>query len=125
MSPGKLGLRQELRQVLAPEMLQLLKLLQLPTLELQQLVRQELEINPMLEEVLEGPDREGEETPEPEEPVTPELDKIDWRDYLQDGIDDRCLQSLENSDESEGPIIPQRETFQDYLLFQQIGRAHV
>ena len=118
MSPGKLGLRQELRQVLAPEMLQLLKLLQLPTLELQQLVRQELEINPMLEEVLEGPDREGEETPEPEEPVTPELDKIDWRDYLQDGIDDRCLQSLENSDESEGPIIPQRETFQDYLLFQ-------
>lgn len=118
MSPGKLGLRQELRQVLAPEMLQLLKLLQLPTLELQQLVRQELEINPMLEEVLEGPDREGEETPEPEEPVTPELDKIDWRDYLQDGIDDRCLQSLENADESEGPIIPQRETFQDYLLFQ-------
>jgi RNA polymerase sigma-54 factor len=119
MNPGKLGLRQELRQVLAPEMLQLLKLLQLPTLELQQLVRQELEINPMLEEVLEEPEGEGGEQPtEQEEQVAPELNQIDWRDYLQDGIDDRCLQRLESAEEPEGPVIVQRESFQDYLLFQ-------
>ncbi|MDP2806621.1 MAG: hypothetical protein Q8O74_00600, partial [bacterium] len=56
------GLRQELRQMLAPEMLQLLKLLQLPTLELQQLVRQELEINPLLDEVMEETQEDIQET---------------------------------------------------------------
>jgi len=121
MSPAKMGLRQELRQVLAPEMLQLLKLLQLPTLELQQLVRQELEINPMLEEVLEEPSgdlqKEADEREDHNEP-SPELDRIDWRDYMQEGVDDRYLQNLEPTEEPEGPIIAQKDTFQDYLLFQ-------
>ncbi len=121
MSPGKMGLRQELRQVLAPEMLQLLKLLQLPTLELQQLVRQELEINPMLEEILEEPSseqqQEAEEREDHNEP-SPELDRIDWRDYMQEGVDDRYLKNLEPTEEPEGPIIAQKDTFQDYLLFQ-------
>ncbi|OGF13492.1 MAG: hypothetical protein A2024_11240, partial [Candidatus Edwardsbacteria bacterium GWF2_54_11] len=121
MSPTKMGLRQELRQVLAPEMLQLLKLLQLPTLELQQLVRQELEINPLLEEILEEPSsdmqKETEEREEHNEP-SPELDRIDWRDYMQEGVDDRYLKNLEPTEEPEGPIIAQKDTFQDYLLFQ-------
>jgi RNA polymerase sigma-54 factor len=102
-------------------MLQLLKLLQLPTLELQQLVRQELEINPMLEEIPEESSgdqiKEADQGPDQNE-LSPELDRIDWRDYMQEGVDDRYLQDLESSDESEGPIIVQKDTFQDYLLFQ-------
>lgn len=48
-----LGMRQELKlqQRLAPQLIQSLHLLQLPALDLEQLVRQELEVNPLLEEV--------------------------------------------------------------------------
>jgi RNA polymerase sigma-54 factor len=47
-----LGMRQELRlqQRLAPQLIQSLHLLQLPALDLEQVVRQELETNPLLEE---------------------------------------------------------------------------
>ena len=38
-----------LQQKMAPQLIQSLKLLQMPTLELQQLIQQELEINPLLE----------------------------------------------------------------------------
>ncbi len=117
MSPPRMELRHELRQVLAPEMLQLLKLLQLPTLELQQLVRQELEINPMLEEVPEGEDLkegDGEGAEEPEQ--VPEADdKIDWQDYLQEEME-AAPQSCETTPEVTGfPVIACRESLQDNL----------
>ncbi|MDP6038946.1 MAG: RNA polymerase sigma-54 factor, partial [Candidatus Latescibacteria bacterium] len=38
-----------LQQKLAPQLIQSLRLLQMPTLELELLIRQELEINPLLE----------------------------------------------------------------------------
>ncbi|MBI3192635.1 MAG: RNA polymerase sigma-54 factor, partial [Pedosphaera parvula] len=46
-----LSQRMSLSQVLAPQLQQSLALLQAPTLELKALVEQELEQNPMLEEV--------------------------------------------------------------------------
>ncbi len=123
----KPGLRQELRQVLAPEMLQLLKLLQLPTLELQQLVRQELEANPLLDEVAEdsGPaDEDGYEAaeqqsdPEDRDPILDE-DRIDWQNYLQEGVDDgyRPPSDRQGGDPFE-PITVSSESLQDYLLSQ-------
>ncbi|MEO0108365.1 MAG: RNA polymerase factor sigma-54 [candidate division WOR-3 bacterium] len=51
-------LRQELR--LTPQLLMNLRLLQLPTLELEQLIRQELQTNPILEEVEEDSEPEAE-----------------------------------------------------------------
>jgi RNA polymerase sigma-54 factor len=113
-------LRGELRQVLAPEMLQLLKLLQMPTLELQQLVRQELEINPMLEEVPEGEDiKEGAEelVEEPDQDQGTD-DKIDWQDYLQEEMES-APQSCETTPEVTGfPIISCRESLHDNLVTQ-------
>ena len=38
-----------LQQKLAPQLIQSLRLLQMPTLELEQLIQQELEMNPLLE----------------------------------------------------------------------------
>ena len=38
-----------LQQKLAPQLIQSLRLLQMPTLELEQLIQQELELNPLLE----------------------------------------------------------------------------
>ncbi len=123
---NKPGLRQELRQMLAPEMLQLLKLLQLPTLELQQLVRQELEVNPLLDEVKEEElpgDEESYETKEREtdteekDPIL-DTDKIDWENYLQEGVDDGFYAPREPTEEQLEPIVVSSATLQDYLLSQ-------
>lgn len=118
MTPPRMELRGELRQVLAPEMLQLLKLLQLPTLELQQLVRQELEINPLLEEVTDEEDApEGleDQTAEPEAEVE---EKIDWRDYLQEEMES-APQACETAPEATGfPIIACQENLQQSLMSQ-------
>ncbi|MDI6739118.1 MAG: RNA polymerase factor sigma-54 [Candidatus Edwardsbacteria bacterium] len=123
----KPGLRQELRQVLAPEMLQLLKLLQLPTLELQQLVRQELEDNPLLDEVSEeeAPAEasdytadEHEADPGDKDPIM-DTDKIDWENYLQEGLDDGYYAPRGQQNEKMlEPIIVSSTSLQDYLLSQ-------
>ena len=91
----RLGLNQSLQQRLSPQQIQFIKLLQVPTAELENRIEEELEINPVLEEgEEEGPeendqDEKPEETPiddsaenEPKE-ETPK-DEIDINDYLRD-----------------------------------------
>jgi RNA polymerase sigma-54 factor len=82
---------------MTPRLQQALKLLQVPTLELQQILKQELIQNPLLEEVDEVTDQEDldrEDSPdeeankEAEDPT--EDDPIDWSEYLQDGGLDRA-----------------------------------
>ena len=46
----KLGLSQSLQQKLSPQQIQFIKLLQVPTAELEGRIEEELEINPALEE---------------------------------------------------------------------------
>jgi len=99
-----LQMRQSQRLVMTPKLQQALKLLQVPTLELQQILKQEILQNPMLEEVDEveeddeelGADSERLETQdaEPTEKETPaeendyEKDPEEsWDDYLGDGFD--------------------------------------
>ena len=119
MNQHRLELKGELRQMLAPEMLQLLKLLQLPTLALQQLVRQELETNPLLEEAPEESEaQEAAGTAAEEEPAGEDWDKIDWKDYLQEeaGRDD---QNTETAPEVSGfPQLSCRKSFREELLSQ-------
>ena len=50
-----LGIKASLSQTLTPQQIQYLKLLQLPVMQLEQHVRQEIEMNPMLEECKMGP----------------------------------------------------------------------
>jgi RNA polymerase sigma-54 factor len=103
-----LELRQSLRLsqqlVMTPQLQQAIKLLQLSRLELQQAVREELEVNPALEETSE---ETGEETaeeeapaaaaastpPTPEEGPTPKegdglIDRVDWEYYFNEGSRD-------------------------------------
>jgi RNA polymerase sigma-54 factor len=79
----KLALRQTQRVVMTPLLQQAIQLLQLSTLELEQVVRKELEENPLLEELpvdgAEGPApasadgaAEPPPTPPPAEPVSAE-----------------------------------------------------
>jgi RNA polymerase sigma-54 factor len=98
-----LELRQSLKLsqqlVMTPQLQQAIKLLQLSRLELQQAVREELEVNPALEEVVEGSseaqaETEGESSPsvaESDRPEAPEsapakelIDRIDWNYYFGD-----------------------------------------
>jgi RNA polymerase sigma-54 factor len=83
----KLDLQMRLKQTLAPQLIQSLRLLQMPILRLEQVIRQELSTNPLLEEVETTEETEeaatlseGEEELQPD----PQLDKIDWDDYLGD-----------------------------------------
>jgi RNA polymerase sigma-54 factor len=80
--------------IMTPRLQQALKLLQVPTLELQQILKQEIMQNPLLEEVddvMENEDLADENSPdeeankEAEDPA--DEDQIDWSDYMQDGLD--------------------------------------
>ena len=84
-----LQLKLELRMKLAPQIIQSIEILQLPTLELQQRIKQELIENPVLEELELKPEaaeeaqQTGPETPSAEQKAYDEIVGIDkqWRDY--------------------------------------------
>lgn len=88
----KLGLQLKLKQTLAPQLIQSLKMLQMPILKLEQTLRHELVTNPLLEEVetLETDDSENEveldvaSESEDDDKDDSELDKVDWDDYFSD-----------------------------------------
>ena len=105
----KAGLHQQMRQtlIITQRLQQALKLLQMPTLELQQALKAELERNPMLEEVdeveeVQEIDDAKEETglkesETPEAPdATPEDQKVEWEDFWPDSSWD-------------GPVAPRTE----------------
>jgi len=102
--------------IMTPRLQQALKLLQVPTLELQQILKQEIMQNPLLEEVDEVTDNEdlaAEDSPEEkanEESETPsEEDPIDWSDYMQDGLD--------------RTYVPQSETNMEFLEKVPVARG--
>ncbi|MGE5692387.1 MAG: hypothetical protein ACM3YF_01245, partial [Candidatus Zixiibacteriota bacterium] len=83
-----LGLKVGLRQTIAPQLIQSLNMLTVPILKLEQMLRHELQTNPMLEEDLEvatEPEMDL-EAPAEEKELEPQAedDKIDWDAYLQD-----------------------------------------
>src|SRR5262249_5740716 len=91
-----LHLSQTQKLIMTPRLQQALKLLQVPTLELQQILKQEVLQNPLLEEVDEVTEQEDidrsesadeQNNEEAEDPA--EEDPIDWAEYLQDGSLDR------------------------------------
>jgi RNA polymerase sigma-54 factor len=64
--------RMEHRQILAPRMIQSMEILQLPIMALQERIQQELQENPVLEEITEA--QEGQEAADEAEPVAAEDD---------------------------------------------------
>ena len=77
----KLGLRLTTSLKLAPQLIQSLKMLQMPVLKLEQTIRHELATNPMLEEVEELEPGDTEATDEKESELD-ERDSVDWDEYL-------------------------------------------
>src|SRR5437773_6486774 len=111
--------------VMTPRLQQALKLLQVPTLELQQILKQEIMQNPLLEEVddvTENEDLDRENSPEEaanEESENPgEEDPIDWSEYMQDGLDRTYVPQTETSVEFLEKVPVTRGTLADSLLEQ-------
>ncbi|MCH2214260.1 MAG: RNA polymerase factor sigma-54 [Flavobacteriales bacterium] len=77
----KQSLQQKLLQKLSPQQIQLMKLLQVPTIELEQRIKEEMEANPALEE---GADDEVNDETEWEEESSTESEEFDFSDYVQD-----------------------------------------
>jgi RNA polymerase sigma-54 factor len=78
-----------LQQVLSPQLQQSLLVLQTPLLELRNLVQQEMETNPVLEELPDEPraDERGEVEPSDDDNFKDEFEKLasldeEWRDYM-------------------------------------------
>ncbi len=112
--------------IMTPRLQQALKLLQVPTIELQLILKQEIMQNPLLEEVdevTESEDLAKEDSPEEaanEEADDPaEEDPIDWAEYLQDGSFDRAyIPQSEASAEFLEKVPVTRTTLAESLLEQ-------
>lgn len=137
-------LQQKLLQKLSPQQILLMKLLQVPTLALEQRIKQEIEENPALEEVADGLDDEydqndemtyegqdsdtlGEEHEEEgfeaEEPVFDQSEEFDIEDYMSDDdLDSYRYQINNTSADDEEKEIPftATTTFHENLI-QQLG----
>jgi RNA polymerase sigma-54 factor len=81
--------KQSLQQKLSPQQIQYIKLLQLPTLELEQRIKEEMEMNPVLEEgeeedeeILTDPDAPASQTEEAEERAERDDEEFDWDEFL-------------------------------------------
>lgn len=81
----KQNLQQKLLQKLSPQQIQLIKLLEIPTMQLEQRIKKELEENPILEEGSESEefDAQAEEDTR-EEDKDKDNDEFSFEDYLED-----------------------------------------
>lgn len=117
----KLGLSQSLQQKLSPQQIQFIKLLQVPTAELETRIEEELEVNPALEE---GEEKEAaEDNQQEEQEEFPESsgseEEIDIKDYLRD--DDYSgykMQGDGDDDEERDMPIPMSTSLHEQLMGQ-------
>ena len=122
----KQNLSFKLQQKLSPQQIQLMKMLQLPTMEMEQRIKDEMAENPALEEGEEG-DSEEEQLEENVEGMDQEenekdddRDDIDLSDYFDDDTPDYKLQVNNKGRDDEEREMPLAggNTFQDNLRSQ-------
>jgi len=126
-----LGLQQKI--IMTPKLQQALKLLQMPTLELQQVLKQEILQNPLLEEVEDSEELESEEEAQEEDEETDEeaeaksedeeteepAEEIDWDDYFETGFGIGSGYAEEEEREDFIERVPvARQTLAEHLMSQ-------
>lgn len=123
----KQQLQQKLQQKLSPAQIQVIKMLEVPTLELEERIRQELEENPALEE--------GEEHDKENEDLEDDFglddggnnDDVDFEEYMaDDDIPDYKLKANNTSKDDKHEDIPFSVgmTFHEFLI-DQVGLLHL
>ena len=117
-------LQQKLQQKLSPQQIQLIRLIELPTVELEERVKHELEDNPALEEGKEQADdmdhaESGEDTAEAS---SLEEDDLSLGDYMtEDDIPEYKLREMtERAERKESVTLSGSQSLNEYLL-QQLG----
>ena len=129
------GLYQKQLQKLSPQQIQLMKLLQVPTGQLEQRIKEEIEENPALEEAEDGHESEFDENkdefsePPTEEPEmdgsTDEYDNIDISEYVNEGDDevgDYKLKDTNYPEIDENRVIPIKvERGFNEIMMEQLG----
>ncbi|MEO0552332.1 MAG: RNA polymerase factor sigma-54 [Bacteroidota bacterium] len=118
----KLGLTQSLQQKLSPQQIQFIKLLQIPTAELESRVEEELEDNPALEEGMDEPEEATEDFGD--EDTSDNSEEIDVEDYLRDDdFSGYKMQGDGDNEDREMPIAMHstlNERLQDQLGFLKL-----
>ena len=90
---------QKLQQRLSPQQIQYLKFLQLPIVSLEQLVKQEIELNPMIEEIENEIDEENNETQSEElEEDKNDENENEQIEFDENGLEEFSLEELYGSD---------------------------
>jgi RNA polymerase sigma-54 factor len=119
-----------LQQKLSPQQIQYQKLLQLNTLALEQRVKTELELNPILEETLdeeisldeieESLNDQDEIKPDDDETYDSKDDEFDFEDYMNDMEIDYEFERINRSPDEEKtrPIAPQKRSLREGLIDQ-------
>jgi len=129
------GLQQKLLQRLSPQQIQLMKLLQVPTANLEERIKEEMEENPALELDEEKHDENGDDTKDEFEQTSDEYeekdgseeeyDNIDVSEYVQEGDDDVADYKLrddnypEEDDKRQSPVKTETSFYE--LLLNQLG----
>lgn len=128
----KQTLQQKLQARLSPQQIQLMKMLQIPTMELDQRIKDEMEVNPALEEGGEEQSQDEQDERDPEldnndqetdNTDDNQNDDIDINDYFdQDDVPDYKLKvnNHSNDDEDRETPLGAGRTFQD-ILYDQLG----
>ena len=122
----KQRLQHKLLQKLSPQQIQLMKLLQVPTVELEQRIKEEIEENPALEEGADQDDSQSElendDKFEGDDSDSRDAEEFDINDYLDDDIPSYKTQISNKGADSDEKAVPLSggQTFQE-LLEEQIG----
>ncbi|MCL4144842.1 UNVERIFIED_CONTAM: hypothetical protein GTU68_024252 [Idotea baltica] len=117
----KQRLGQRLVQKLSPQQIQLMKLLQVPTAALEQRIKEELEINPSLDD---GRYEDKDNPDEDDSSYETQVENIDLSDYIGDEGQDVASYKLKtnhyqaSSDDNKTIPIPVVDTFHEYLETQ-------
>jgi len=128
------SLQQKLLQKLSPQQIQLMKLLQVPTAQLEERIKEEIEENPALEQSDDGHEDEfepkdefsetGEDDFEPDGSED-EYDNIDISEYVRDGDDevgDYKLRDDNYPELDDSRVVPHKvEASFNEMMLQQLG----
>ena len=119
----KQNLQLKLQQKLSPQQIQLMKLLQVSTMDLEQRIKEELQDNPALEEGDEEMERDDQDELDQDDNIENENDdiEINLEDYFDEDTPDYKTQINNQGKDIEERQTPigQGSTFQD-LLYQQL-----
>ena len=118
--------QQKLLQKLSPQQIQLMKLLQVPTIELEQRIKEELEANPALDEGREETDEDFENSDSQEdfEEKNEAVEEFDISDYFDDDTPDYKTGVRNKGVDDDDKQIPlgSGKTFQEALSQQLVMR---